>query len=985
MTGIYVEQFPNGPFNAPQDVIDQIRQAPTLNLPQVGDFEDFDIDADDDFGTIVPLMNVVYRLDSAGPQSLYIVGDGYQDFAASPGGYLSELLISDVKVYELGRDLDSGNLFFDAVQTGVRRDDKKLVETYEITNFWQQPEYFELQLQLPGARIENNPSTGTPIYEYFDEYYLAFKGSPAPSTRGVYPENSRFLITRTAEDLIGQREENWGSDWFERIAYGLFTPLDDDVDLNQLSDGDRQFIRDAIDPIQTVYNAEDGDDTVRLPNAGNNQLTESFLYDPQRDFVAGGGDDTVHGGNQDDRIYGSNPLSFAFDFVETSSDTLIGNAGNDRLFGSGGNDTLYGGADSDWLFGGVGADVLNGGSELLLEDGAVDRLSGDLGDDTIFFGEGDRLFFAGDATEYIVDLSVLPFVGAAITGPDGKDTLHGGDPKARLEFDNVDVSFLQLSSVVVDSAEVARLSADLAQQLDKLLRKTETIAAVEQLIDAAEQGIDDANIDQVVGLLKDLALAIPIFDSAKLLPGFSEADTLMKRAANTTLDFVKENENALSLGELDVKFDLSDQTADDAVLATAAVLATFVVSAPLAIGLGIAIGLAGAANNYLKLEQQIDLLKFELQTYRDSLETAQVQADAVAKIVAGLTQNLMDENGQSQGWPCVRLAGDKTDCGQALTKAVQELTGGFETSGLNLVPGESYAGTDGDDTLTDIAGATSVETGKGNDSFAAFTDTGDVDLGEGDDDATFTAGFASADGGDGEDDKLTLVRVSDTLTSILPPGAQITGFETTALVLDGEEIPVNLSIGLDGPDTIDGSDDADLIAGGAGDDTLGGAGGRDFVEGGAGDDILSGGEGDDRLVGGLDDDSLTGGPGADLFVGQPNGGSDTVEDFEDGIDRLDLRSFDREVALAAIGNAQAGSVILTFPDGTVITLEGISLADFSAEDVLLGNAMPTDITRDAPAFARGKRRGGHSRHRLQCRGYRCRRHAFPLDRLRSIG
>ncbi|MGF1497823.1 MAG: DUF4347 domain-containing protein [Elainellaceae cyanobacterium] len=62
--------------------------------------------------------------------------------------------------------------------------------------------------------------------------------------------------------------------------------------------------------------------------------------------------------------------------------------------------------------------------------------------------------------------------------------------------------------------------------------------------------------------------------------------------------------------------------------------------------------------------------------------------------------------------------------------------------------------------------------------------------------------------------------------------------------------------------------------------------GDDLLQGGDGDDTLLGGQGDDLLNGGLGNDTLTGGEGADQFAIAPNSGTDTITDFEIGIDTL---------------------------------------------------------------------------------------------------
>ncbi|WP_431270190.1 calcium-binding protein [Dankookia sp. P2] len=86
-------------------------------------------------------------------------------------------------------------------------------------------------------------------------------------------------------------------------------------------------------------------------------------------------------------------------------------------------------------------------------------------------------------------------------------------------------------------------------------------------------------------------------------------------------------------------------------------------------------------------------------------------------------------------------------------------------------------------------------------------------------------------------------------------------------------------------------DDGDLLVGGAGDDVLRGGAGADTLWGGDGDDILQGDAGRNQLIGG---------DGADRFVfGSLAGsirywwtavGEDSVMDFQQGQDRLDVAS-----------------------------------------------------------------------------------------------
>ena len=85
----------------------------------------------------------------------------------------------------------------------------------------------------------------------------------------------------------------------------------------------------------------------------------------------------------------------------------------------------------------------------------------------------------------------------------------------------------------------------------------------------------------------------------------------------------------------------------------------------------------------------------------------------------------------------------------------------------------------------------------------------------------------------------------------------------------------------------------DRLFGGRGNDRLGGKGGNDRLFGEEGDDFLWGDDGDDILRGGLGNDTLTGdnassGQGSDTFVLALGEGTDTIVDFEVGVDFIGL-------------------------------------------------------------------------------------------------
>ena len=127
----------------------------------------------------------------------------------------------------------------------------------------------------------------------------------------------------------------------------------------------------------------------------------------------------------------------------------------------------------------------------------------------------------------------------------------------------------------------------------------------------------------------------------------------------------------------------------------------------------------------------------------------------------------------------------------------------------------------------------------------------------------------------------------------------------------------DLLIGLGGNDYLSGSSGNDRLYGGSGNDRLYGGTGNDYLSGSSGNDYLSGGSGFDRLYGGTGNDRLYGGSGIDrLYGGSGNdylsggtgsdtmhGGSgrdtfrvikgvgwDTIKDFTDGQDQIQLGS-----------------------------------------------------------------------------------------------
>ncbi|MEM7061659.1 MAG: TIGR03118 family protein [Cyanobacteria bacterium P01_B01_bin.77] len=130
--------------------------------------------------------------------------------------------------------------------------------------------------------------------------------------------------------------------------------------------------------------------------------------------------------------------------------------------------------------------------------------------------------------------------------------------------------------------------------------------------------------------------------------------------------------------------------------------------------------------------------------------------------------------------------------------------------------------------------------------------------------------------------------------------------------------------GAGGNDIIFGGDGNDRIGGKAGNDILSGDAGDDLIWGDAGDDILMGVTGNDILVG----DNFSGGSGSDLFVFGNGDGTDTILDFEVGIDRIGL--VEGELVFADLSLTQDGNNTLLGVTSTGETLAVLNNVQASA-------------------------------------------------------
>ncbi|RDD61158.1 calcium-binding protein [Ferruginivarius sediminum] len=191
-------------------------------------------------------------------------------------------------------------------------------------------------------------------------------------------------------------------------------------------------------------------------------------------------------------------------------------------------------------------------------------------------------------------------------------------------------------------------------------------------------------------------------------------------------------------------------------------------------------------------------------------------------------------------------------------------------------------------------------------------------------------------GGDGND---TLI--AEATVTLLEPGGFF-GVSTATNILYGgngdDEMQATARMDAETPQ--DGTAE-NILDGGKGDDTLTatiapGSPGRSTLSGGRGDDVLQvhggsdneldGGRGQDTLIGGDGDEFMTGGPGGDLFVFAANAGNDTILDFEDGRDLIELRGFDYgDLAEVSVRDDGADAIVQLDADNEVTVLGAAGL------------------------------------------------------------
>ena len=591
-------------------------------------------------------------------------------------------------------------------------------------------------------------------------------------------------------------------------------------------------------------------------------------------------------------------LSIAFGTVienfvgGAGNDTVIGNVvanhmegrdGDDQLWGGGGNDTLLGGEDNDRLIGEEGNDTLigNAGDDTLWGGRDADTLWGGRGHDALAGGAGNDTLAGGEGNDWI-------------NGGAGTDRLIGGAGRDTLDYTGSGAG-------VTVSLATGMVSGGHAEG--------DTVSGFEDVAGSAfdDHITGDGGANELAGGRGHDRLTGGAGND-KLIGGMGH-DTLFGGRGTDTLRGGG-GDDTLYGGDDDDRLIGGDH--NDRLIGGAG-----------------ADTLAGGAGwdtlEYVGSDAGVTV----------NLATGEVSGgDAEGDTISGFEKVTGSAHGD-------RITGDGGN---------NELAGGGGHDALYGDTGtDRLIGNAGHDTLFGGAGNDTLWGGRGDDTLYGGHDDDTLEGGEGDDRLNGGAGADTLVGGSGRDTLDYSWSVDEGVTVNLATGAAsgghaegdtVSGFEDVigsqyADVISGDG-GANELTGGGGDDRLTGNAGNDRLMGDADNDTLIGNTGNDTLWGGRGNDTLWGGNDDDRLIGGAGADRLTGGAGDDRFVFGRGHGSDTIVQFADGEDLIDLTGFSLSgfSDLTIAGSAQGVTIDLSGHGGGSILLEGFGLANLDESDFL---------------------------------------------------
>ena len=771
-----------------------------------------------------------------------------------------------------------------------------------------------------------------------------------------------------------------GVDWVSYAGSDEAVTVDLEVGTGEGGDAEGDVIVNFENVLGSVHGdvLGGGDGANRLSGGGGNDR-----------LLGGGGDDMLEGGAGADRLFGGAGVDWvsyagsdeavtvdlevgtgeggdAEGDVITNIENVIGSEYDDFLTGDDSANRLSGGDGDDWLNGGAGADRLNGGAgvdwvsysgsdrgvtvslalgtayrghaagdtiidienlngssyaDRLLGDNAANSLWGRAGDDTLEGRAGNDTLGGGSGADLLdggagVDWVSYWYSDEAVTVDLEVGTGEGGHAEGDVI---VDIENLQGSSyadwLLGDNAANSlwgRAGDDTLEGRagDDWLNGG---AGADRLdggagVDVVSYSGSDQGVVVDLGMgtgMRGHAAGDTIVDIENLrgssyadrLLGDNAANSLWGRAGNDTLEG-RAGDDWLNGGAGADRLDggagmdvVSYSGSDQGVV----------------VDLGMGTGMRGHAAG----DTIVDIENLRGSSYADRL-----LGDNAANSLWGRAGNDTLEGRAGDDWLNGGAGADRLDGGAGMD--VVSYSGSDQGVTVDLGMGTGMRGHAAGDTIVDIEnleGSSYADRLLGdNDANSLWGRAGDDTLEgrAGDDWLNGGAGADRLDGGAGMD-VVSYSGSDQGVTVDLGMGTGMRGHAAGDTIVDIENL--------------EGSSYADRLLGDNAANSLWGRAGNDTLEGRAGDDILDGGPGADLLKGGR---------GTDTFVFRFDDGDDTISDFTDGQDRIDLSEFDLSgFAALDISTSPAGVMIdLSAEGGGTILLENFDMSDLDAGDFL---------------------------------------------------
>ena len=694
------------------------------------------------------------------------------------------------------------------------------------------------------------------------------------------------------------------------------------------------------------------------------------------------------------------PAQVTIDGAEGANDTLVINAlggndtidasaltagvigltvdagdGNDTITGSQGNDTLIGGAGNDTITGGRGDDIAlmgDGDDKFIWNPGdGSDTVEGQGGTDTLVFNgsnvsenidisaNGSRVRLFRDVGNVTMDLNGVEHIQLAAAG--GADTITVNDLTGT-DTNLVAIDLAAAGTTTGDgAADQVIVNGTAGSDTIKLARSGGVVTvnglAAQTTIAHAEGANDTLTINGMAGDDVIDASALPANVINLVLNGGDGNDLITGSAGNDTVTGGRGNDVTL-MGKGDDTFIWNPGDGSDTVEGQAGTDTLLFNGANVNENINISANgsrvlfTRDVANITMDLNG-VEHIQFDARGGSDTITVNDLTGTGVNQVsldLAGVPGSGIGD-GQIDTIIINGTAGNDvinvTESGGVVTVtglASTETITGFDANDRLVINGLG-----GDDVITASGLGTAMQlTADGGDGADVLIGSPGNDTllgGAGDDVLIGNGGLDVLDGGTGNNVVIAggaaaVASIGSTAT-IAAPLTQpqqyngTSGSDQISTTLSNGKVQIS---GLAAPVTIDATSPGSPITinGLAGDDVIDASG----VTTTAMRFILNGGDGNDVLHGGLGNDLLTGGAGTDRFVFSGSNGTDTITDFQTGVDTIDIHGYgaalgsfsDLSGAIAQVGADVQINLGTKVAGAGVIVLQHTQLAALSAAD-----------------------------------------------------